>query len=763
MIRACLFLLAGMYAPQLTSFAIDSDLGKAISVAACVSLALHRLRLLGWFLAGAALFLSAAHDVVDSRIAAELVGDSIVARIRIAGFPGTSGPSVTFVGVPVNDARLPARMRLSWFEPPVSLHPGDTWQLELRLRRPRGMSNPGVFDYEQWLFREAFGAVGYVVDSHRNHLLDSGAPGAVEAVRQRFVTRVSQIIPEPAQAAVLAALVVGTRHLLSHEQWDRYARTGTSHLMAISGLHIGLAAGAGYIVVCCFAGILRCGGNLHRAGVVGSLIVAALYTLISGVAIPARRASLMIAITGLVLLRRRVPRPPGIVCGVCIAVAIAAPLATMAPGFKLSFAAVGILLWLARRYQHDTRTRSRLRFRPANAIRQLANVQLLLLLGLLPVTVLLFGRIAFPAPAVNFVAVPVFSLVTVPFALTGFLLDGPLHFAGDKALLVAAYSIGLIEDLIAVTAIPPWAAPAISAIAATAWLYVILPVVWVVAPPGWPGRHVTWVAVAAVILYVPRAPGFGCVDMHVLDVGQGLAAIVQTERHVLLFDTGPSFRGGGSTAHTIVLPYLASRGIKRIDWLVVSHADLDHAGGVPALVGNIEVGKILSGEPLPGTEALRHDCRAGEHWRLDGVGFGFLHPPSMADYAGNNASCVLQIQAGPRRLLLTGDIERPVENQLVQNGVLDRVDAVVVPHHGSGTSSSPPFVRTLSPSVAIVAAGFGNRWGFPKQDVVERWKAAGAEVLVTATSGAISVGMCSSAPRISVRNHRQERHRIWHE
>ncbi|MDH3451553.1 MAG: DNA internalization-related competence protein ComEC/Rec2 [Gammaproteobacteria bacterium] len=763
MIRACLVLLAGLYAAQLNSFVVDSDLIRPVFVLSFLLLLVPRWRLPGWCLLGGCLFLNAALSVLDQRIDADLVGDSIVARVHIRDFPRQSGRAVAFIAEAADDRRLPRRMRISWLEPPVSLRPGDNWQLELRLRRPRGTSNPGVFDVEQWLFRDAIGAVGYVVAGHRNHLLDSGSMSAVLAVRQHFVERTAALVPSASQAAVLAALVVGVRNRLSRDDWDRYARTGTSHLIAISGLHIGLAAGGSYMLVACLGGLLRYAGNLHRLAILVSLLVSILYALVSGCAVPARRASTMIVIAGIVLLRRGQPNAAVIVAVTCIGMAVTAPLATMAPGFKLSFAAVAVLLWLARQYPGAGAARGYGPLKLLTASRQLGMTQVLLFLGLLPATVLLFDRIAFTAPLVNLLAVPVFSFVTVPFALLGLLLDGPLQFVGDQVLLIAARSIGLIEAVITFAAALDVAAHAVPELAGIAVLIVLLPVIWVVAPPGWPGRNLAWLALVALVLYSPRKPPPGCARIDVLDVGQGLAALVQTHRSVLLFDTGPAFQSGGSAAASIIVPLLASRGIERVDSLVVSHTDLDHAGGVAEIVRAVDVGEVISGETLMVSELAYRRCSGGSRWHRDGVEFRLLHPPPGSAYKGNDASCVLQVAAGQRRLLLTGDIERRVEEELVRSAALHTVDAVVVPHHGSGTSSGAPFVRALSPKVAIVPAGFGNRWGFPKPAVAERWRAVGADVLTTGTSGAVSVFMCAGADHVTVRKHRQEQRRIWHE
>jgi len=759
MTRACLNLLAGIYALQLSSFAQGSDLIKFIFATFLVASIIRCTGDFIWFFAGLLLFGLAANGVVNSRLAPEYAGDSIVTVVRIADFPATDGSSAGFTAVPLDDARVPPRIRLNWFQPPVELRIGDVWQMELRLRRPRGNSNPGAFDYEAWLFRERVGATGYVVGSHRNHLIQSGDLDVVDRVRQRFVDRISLLNPE--SAGVLAAISVGARHLITAEQWDRYARTGTSHLMAISGLHIGLAAGGGYVLASLFSGLLIRGGSHHNRATVFALLVAMLYAFVSGLAIPSRRASLMIALLAIAVLRGRQVKPLIVLSAACIVVLVSSPIGSMAPGFMLSFAAVLVLIWLAqRRGNASDRT---LAGRFVFGVMQLSVVQGVLLLGLLPLTVLIFDRVAFVAPMVNLVAVPVFSLVTVPSTLAGLLLDGRLQMLGDPMLHLAALSQEYLEKLIVMAADFPGAGHTMSAVTGSAWSLLFLPVLWVILPPGWPGRRLALIAVIALVLHEPARPVNGCVVVDVLDVGQGLAVVLQTHAHTVAFDTGPAFRGGGNAAETVILPYLASKGISHVDKLIVSHSDLDHSGGVSEILARVDVAELLVGESLSGLEREQAFCNAGDEWEYDGIGFSFIYPPQGGFRDGNDASCVLRVKVGDHQLLITGDIEQPAEQQLVRDGLLGGADAVVIPHHGSRTSSTAPFVSALTPDLAIVSAGFGNRWGFPKEEVVARWVGIGARVLETSSSGAIGIRLCEGSGMEQVTEYRYERRRIWHE
>lgn len=758
--KACLYLLAGVYAPQLSSFASHSDLFPLASFAVVAGLIIGRALPVVLFCAGYGLFIFAAGQVIDARIPAEFVGDSIMTEVRVIDFPQRQGPVVSITGEVPENPWVPGRIRISWFKPEHEIRLGDVWHLELRLRRPRGTANPGVFDYETWLFRERVAATAYVVDSRRNALIRRGDPGPIARLRSRAVERIVAVVTEPERAAVLSAISVGARHLVTRQQWDRYARTGTTHLMAISGLHVGMVAAAGYFLAAMISGIFIRGSNHHRTSTVVALCFAIAYSVASGLAIPAQRSALMISLVALAVLRFRPVQAFTVIATAGVLISAASPLATMAPGFKLSFLAVLVLVWTARRLAPAQS--GSLLSEPLRASRQLGGMQVILLFGLMPFTVLIFGRVSLAAPLVNMLAVPVFSLTTVPLTLCGLLLDGSLHIAGDHLLRLASVSLGLIERAIEYAAQLPVASVTPPTFTGWSFLLLFLPLAWVVCPPGWPGRNAAWVAVLAVILHEPSRPARSCATVDVLDVGQGLAVSIATRSSTLLFDTGPAFRGGGDAAESVVLPFLSARGVNRLDELVVSHADLDHAGGVSSLVHALPVGTLRTGEALD-APAVAQRCIAGESWRVDGIAFDFLHPDAKSDVSGNDASCVLQVSAGSHRLLLTGDIERAAEAELLRSGRLQDVDVVIVPHHGSRTSSNPSFVRALHPDLAIISAGFGNRWGLPHVEVAERWRASGAEVLTTAASGAISLRLCEQGGIEALTRQRVRQRRIWHE
>ncbi|MDH3305038.1 MAG: ComEC/Rec2 family competence protein, partial [Gammaproteobacteria bacterium] len=416
MIRACLLMIAGGYAAQLSRLPISSDLCKLLLVASIAAIAGRRIRYAGYACLGFTLFMLAGQEIVDGRLEARFANDSLLTRVRIVDFPKVTGSAVVLLIEPLGDQRLPARSKVSWFEPPLVPGIGEVWEFELRLRPPRGFSNPGGFDAEAWLFRQKIQATGYVVNGKRNRRLETGRESAVDSYRREFLARADGAAGSPEAAAVLAAVGVGARHRISRVQWDNYAATGTSHLMAISGLHIGLAATVAFLFLRILLGVLRMTRNAHVAAIAFAVLAAAAYAVVSGLAVPAERASLMLLVAALAFVRRRQIDPFATIATAALGIFILDPVATMTPGFNLSFSAVVVLLWLARSRRSISTTRSVVR-RIANAIRQLFTMQLFLLFGLMPLTVMLFDRIAFLAVPVNLVAVPIFSFVTVPLTL----------------------------------------------------------------------------------------------------------------------------------------------------------------------------------------------------------------------------------------------------------------------------------------------------------------------------------------------------------
>lgn len=762
MITRCICLLAGAYSLEfLPRIPADPALAGCLLLSALFA-AVRPLRPAAFYLGGFCLMSMAASKVLEEKLDHRLQGQAITIEGRIADFPQHIGDAVRFEFAPLARAGVPPRIRLAWYEAAVTPRLGEHWRLEVRLRRPRGYANPDGFDYAGWLFRQRIGATGYVLGELHNYRMHGAPVPVLDRLRRHVVERIRATLPAGNATAVLMAIAVGARQDIDRQHWDLYAATGTTHLMAISGLHVGLAAGSAFLVCWGVSSLLTRRRNVRDVALCGGVLAAGAYALLSGFAVPAQRALLMTVIAGSMLLIRRRIRPFRLLALTAILVFAIDPLALLAPGFKLSFAAVAVLFLASRPLMiarsglsaplGDTMLRAGCR---------IVTLQVALLGGLFALSVLEFDRVSLAAPFVNLAVLPIFNFFTVPLTLAGVLLDGVFQPLGNALLGFAHRSITwvlkIVEffsrlDFLSVRTAAP----------ARLWP-LLLPAALVLLPPGWPGRRVAAIAVLAVIDFKPAPPEPDCFEVHVLDVGQGLAVVVRTHAHALLFDTGPAFRGGGDSAQLVVLPFLRSRGVGELQKVLLSHADLDHAGGIGSIVEALPVVQVLVGEPLPASLVAQQPCVAGDRWTWDGVSFVVLHPRRDSPWRGNDASCVLEISSGDHRVLLTGDIEAPVEQLLRHNGVFNPSHAVVVPHHGSRTSSTPALVDATRPRLAIVSAGHDNRWGFPKQEVIERWQRSGAVLLNTATDGAVSQSFCRDTGAGTVDLARPRRMKYWHD
>lgn len=762
--RYCLFAVAGAFALNWCRHLPPDWLLLAVAFLSIACMAFARLRPGGFLLLGFLLAGLAARVVIDDRLAPDRAGRTLAITARVADFPTNNGQVLKMLVRTDGSGGIPSRLRLSWYAPAEVPQLGETWAFSVRLRRPRGFANPGGFDYEGWLYRQGIGATGYVVSGGDNQRLDAGGTAPVATVRRHFVARLQSLLPQDAATAVLGAITVGARQDISHADWDRYAVTGTSHLMAISGMHVGLAAGGVFLVAWAALALVRPQANLRDPALIAAVIAAGLYAGVSGFAVPARRALLMLALAAAAILARRTLPVMKLVAICALAVLVIDPLSIQSPGYKLSFAAVLLLVWSN---EQTAASRSVSDIRMVNSIWrglcQLGKLQLNLLFGLFPLTAMLFDRAAWLGPPVNLLVLPIFNFLALPASLLGMLLEGPLQFAGDALLRLAHASVRAVLWVVNGAAALPFARIEISAMNGPVLLLAVLPAMHAILPPGWPGRRLAWVALLAAVMYRPDSPPTGCVDLHILDVGQGLSVVLRAGGKTLVYDTGPAFRSGSSTAELVLVPFLKRLGIAHADVLVVSHGDLDHAGGVGPLLRAIPTARLLVGESMPDLAWPQRPCSAMPAWRWGGVAFRMLHPVRADRWQGNNASCVLQIDAGTKRILLTGDIERQVENLLLRQRRLGRVTTLVVPHHGSKTSSGAAFVRQLAPGVAVVSAGYGNRWGLPKEEIAARWRQVGAVLLNTAESGAVSQRLCSGAAAGPVYEERHRSRKYWHE
>ncbi|MEM7277044.1 MAG: DNA internalization-related competence protein ComEC/Rec2 [Pseudomonadota bacterium] len=655
--------------------------------------------------------------------------------VRISSFSRESAGRIQFVVEPVESARWPKRVRVAWYRSEARPKLGEIWRLNLRLRAPRGLANPYSFDFERWQFANGIGASAYVRESDGNARLASTPSVSVSDMRRQIVASIAGQLPDDAASAVLVALSVGSRHKMSAGTREHMARTGTLHLMAISGLHIGLAAAIGLLagrLVRLLLNLIRCGtGSVHLPACIG-FASALFYAALAGFSIPTQRALIMLGLVLPLVSSGRMASPVKILGLAALLVVVVQPASLLGVSFHLSFSVVLVLIGIA------SRDRMQLRSMDRPGLKTLRWQWWLCCLSV-PLNMFFFGRVSLVAPLANVLAVPFYSFAVVPCLFYG--LSG---LPGSVAALTVAHkltslSLDVLEGLSSLSAAsvysPELSGPDV--------LLLLLALV-VFALPGSVLRRLPLIGLSLLLALIPKQQiEPGCYQLQVFDVGQGQAILIRTARNALLFDTGPGFSGGGSSASNQILPALRALNIGELERVIVSHADFDHRGGL---------GDIL--QAMPGTPVNYSGdanlfppraiaCKAGMRWELDRVPFEFLHPAGAS--TGNNGSCVLKIGTTNTATLLTGDIERKAERQLVERESHRLKSLIVsVPHHGSETSSAPEFVQAVAARYALVSAGYRNRWSFPREPVVARWQASGSRVFNVADQGALSIKVCPS-------------------
>ncbi|VVO13507.1 DNA internalization-related competence protein ComEC/Rec2 [Pseudomonas fluorescens] len=692
---------------------------------------------LAFFLFGFSWACASAQWALDDRLPANLDGETRWVEGRVVGLPQNGEAVVRFELADARSRRetVPPLLRLAWYGgPPVNS--GEHWRLAVKFKRPAGLLNPHAFDYDAWLLAQRIGATGTVKDGVR---LKEARWAWRDGIRQRL-----QAVGAQGRTGALTALVLGDGAGLSREDWQVLQDTGTVHLLVISGQHIGLLAGLVYVLI---AGLARYGlwpGRLPwLPWACGLAFAAALgYGLLAGFDVPVRRACLMI---GLVLLWRLRFRHLGAWWPLLLAlngVLLLDPLASLQPGFWLSFAAVAVLIFIFGG-----------RLGPWRWWHAWTRAQWLIAIGLGPLLLVLGLPISLSGPLVNLLAVPWISLVVLPPALLGTLLL-PIPLVGEGLLWVAG---GLIDLLFRGLALMAGRFPAWMPAAVPWWIGALgaLGALLLLMPRGVPLRLLGWPLLLLLVFPPRQLLPEGTADIWQLDVGQGLAILVRTRHHTLLYDAGPRF-GDNDLGERVVLPTLRKLGVSALDVMLISHAHADHAGGAQAVAKGLPVMRVLSGEPLELPVELQAEaCESGRQWTWDGVQFTLWQWAAARE--SNPKSCVLQIEANGERLLLTGDIDTAAERALLGSALAVPTDWLQSPHHGSRSSSSPALLAALQPAAALISRGQGNAFGHPHPTVVARYKQRDMAIHDSAEQGAIRLQLGQFKPAWTMR---QER-RFW--
>ena len=740
-------------------------------------------RWLRWFLSlllGTCWGVICGHLLLESNLPAEYEGEDILLRGTISGLVDRNSRRSRF-SFDVDSARLLSdssqqiaikKVLISWYEE-EQLNTGESWQLIVRLRRPRGFVNPGTFDYQLWLHQQGFNATGYVREPDLATKLYQQnfafADRLRTLLRQRILDEEGADLSTPGRAVILA-LTIGDKKSLS-QWWPDLARLGIAHLLVISGLHIGLVALLGAflggtmtrLVNLLFRASSRRSFSFHWIAPICGLLSAFIYSLLAGFSLPTQRA--LIAVTVVVIARMSYRKIPPLTCmgWALFLIALTQPLAILSAGFWLSFTAVGLLIWW---FSPQCSLDNRYKFR------RTASAQLALLAAMSVPLLLFLGRLSWWAPLVNLVAVPWVSFITVPLSLAGCVMPAEYltHWFWELADNSLSPLWWLLERL------PPragfWVSP--QPVSSSLLAALLLAGLWLLLPRGFFSECQRYLGLLPLFLMLIFPWQRHSLQVTVLDVGQGLAVTVETENHTLVYDSGNQFSEQFSTGSGIVAPYLWQRGRGQLETTIISHEDGDHRGGFPSLENVLPSQRLLVGPAVVFEQKLQNQllkegkmtlCQKGQSWHWDRVDFMLLSPASRST-AGNNSSCVLQLVFKPAAgrevtVLLPGDIERSAELALLQEAKLNSsVDLVVAPHHGSRTSSTADFVEHLRPRHVVFSTGYRHHFNHPHPGVVARYRQQGATLWDTGEQGAIKFRWLHSG-ELQVDAARDRQRRWW--
>jgi competence protein ComEC len=711
-----------------------------------------RLRLPGALAVGIAWACLHATWGMQARLPAPLEGQDLQVTGTVLGLPQPAPGQQRFDfrvehGEGAAGVLSGRRLRLGWYGDAPRLEPGSRWRLSVRLKRPRGTLNPGGFDFERHALERRLAATGYVREDAGNASLAGGS--GVDRLRARLSDAIAAAIGAP-RARFVQALAVGDTRGLDERDWEVLRATGIAHLIAISGLHVGMVAGLGALLA---AGLYRLwpGAGLRlplpQAAALAALASATGYAALAGFALPTVRTLLMIAAALLAVLLRRAGSAWQALALASLAICWADPLAVLGAGFWLSFLGVAWLLWCLPREGRSSH------------LRALLSAQGVMTLSLLPLTVWFFGQASVAGPFANLLAVPWVSLVVVPVALAGTALAliaeplGAPFFVAAGWLMQALWS-GL-EPLAAVRgALVYLPAPGVAA-----FVLALLGAFWLLLPRGVPGKPLAALLLLPLLWPARERPAAGEAELWLLDVGQGLSLLVLTERHALLYDAGPAFPGGLDLGEAAVVPALRALGVTTLDAYIESHGDNDHGGGSEAVLRAFAPPLVYASDP----RRPARSCAGVAAWEWDGVRFSLQHPPPDFPYLGNDSSCVLRIDTPGADALLPGDISSDIERRLLAGPAAAlRAELLLVPHHGSRTSSAPEFLAAVAPTTALLGVGHRNRFDLPRPDVMQRYAAAGVAVHDSAAGGAIRLRLGRDGVG-SVLRRREQEARLWRE
>jgi competence protein ComEC len=636
------------------------------------------------------------------------------------------------------------KLLVSWYRTDEIVKPGQIWQFDLKLKPIHGYKNPGSFDYSKWLFRQGYDATATVKSAQLLQDQSYDPKSIINTYRASLSKLIENKIESPRIQALIKALTIGDKSQISYEDSQLFQETGTAHLIAISGLHIGLMAFLG--VLCgrlVFLFLTNEKFNRFKYEAIFAISFALIYALLAGFSIPTIRALIMVvAFSMAYAIKKQISRWQAWSIALIIVLLID-PLSVLDVGFWFSFGAVAALMFAftGRKFSH-------------NKIKSFGHAQIVILIGLLPLMVIVFGKINLLTPIANLIVLPLASLILIPLMFTSFLVhlfSGSLASQLFKFVEEIANILFMILDYLQQF---NFLTISINNIDTLSILCLILVAIVLLLPKLFRWRYLSLFLLVPVFFKKPDYLNQGEFQVNVLDVGQGLSVVIRTRDHTLIYDTGAKFETGFNLASTVVIPYLYTQGIANVNKLILSHKDNDHAGGVEELKSEYQEMQVYD------VVGEYNDCKIGFSWQWNEVNFEVLSPFNIDPYLGNNSTCVVKISNQHRSLLLTGDIEEPVEYRLV-NQLAESVksDVMLVPHHGSRTSSSLNFINIVSPKIALNSSGYNNQFNHPHPKIKQLYLDKSIEFLDTQDKGMIELLFTNS--EIKFHQYSDSNHHFW--
>jgi len=726
---------------------------KWIAIIGLLSLILSLFRCwrLMFFTMGILWALYFANLRLAERLPESLEGKVINIEGQVLGLPRYDDRRVRFdFKVLHPDTTFSGKIRLSWYFPDQQIKAGQFWQMTVKLKKPHGRLNPGGFDYERWLLIQNIGATGYVRNTPKAKLLAT-APywKNFDVIRQLISDELTALLPGSDNLGLIKALIIGERHEIKDKQWSIFRKTGTIHLIAISGLHIGLIASLVYYLTLKTA-IRLAVISPQKIAAASAMIVATFYAALAGFSIPTQRALIMLIIVMLASILQRNTSIKNTLALAMLGVVLFDPFSVLSAGFWLSFLAVTLLVFILAGRLGGT----------ASYWLNVIKIHCVMAIGLSPLLVFYFQQVSIIAPLANFIAVPVVSFLIVPLSFASVLMMAvsvdyavPLLHLIDEILKGLWFVLSNLADL-SYSDASIVSSPFYVVIFALIGLFILL------SPKGIPARWLGGVLLLPLLLVKQDKQKPGDFEMTLLDVGQGLSAVIKTANHSLVFDTGAKYSSQFNMGRSVVIPFLQHKGVSKIDKLIISHGDNDHIGGAKAVIDQVRPQQILTSVPelLAPYQSVR--CIAGQQWVWDQVKFSVISPVVGTLRGENNNSCVLKVSSNNKAVLLTGDIEKEAETWLLgQQGISLKSDVLIAPHHGSKTSSTLAFLKAVDPDMILIPAGYKNRYSFPHDKVIKRYMALNKAWKNTADQGAITISVKNS--QVNLTTMRKDKAHYW--